>query len=238
MTNRNQLPEGPSATLHPASATTLGVTPHSGAHEILEEKMETRQSRLSVWALLLFACFALFGGQSVFAMDNTKPRVEAAGSICKPDFTSPNGCAEVKLGLTGKVNKATMVDGRFEYMNRLSKYNVHGRINSMVVNPHPTASMSHPCYAAAIVDPVTGIQVGGPPLNAPYATVDGTCEDGSCSFHVTVVDDDSARRTTDWACDIHMHGTDKKGNVENYDDPGQPFQHGKVEVHPETTNSH
>ena len=232
MTMRNLLPETPGATPHTAPGMTLGVTPRSGATDILEEKMETTHSRLSVWALVLFACFALFGGQSAFAMDTTKPRVEAAGSFCKPDFNGPNGCAEIKLGLTGKVTKTTMVDGRFEYMNRLSKYNVHGNIYSMVVNPQPPADASNPCFASAIFVGTT--QVGGPPLTAPQATVDGSCTDGSCSFHVTVVDDDSANRTADWVCDLHMHGTDKKGRVENNDDPGEPFTHGKVEVHPET----
>lgn len=231
MTSRNQLPESRNATRHRASAAMPGIAPLE-ATQILEETMETRQSRLSVWALVLFTCFALFGGQSLFAWDNTKPRVEAAGWICKPDFTNPNGCAEVKLGLTGKVTKTSMIDGRFEYLNRLSKYNVHGRINSMVVNSQPVANTSHPCYAAVTFNPATNTQVAGPPLNAPYATVDGTCEDGSCSFHVTLVDDDSPNHTADWACDIHMHGTDKKGKVENYDDAGQPFQRGTVEVHP------
>jgi len=80
---------------------------------------------------------------------------------------------------------------------------------------------------------VGGTQVSGPPLDAPYAKVSGTCDDGTCTFDATVVDDDSGGHPPDWVCDLHMHGTDKKGNSEVYDDPGQPLQHGHFEVHPE-----
>jgi hypothetical protein len=197
--------------------------------------METKHARLSVWALLLFTCFALFGGQSAFAYDNTKMRAEAAGWVCKPGGTGPSGCEEVKLGLTGKMNKGNIADGRFEYMNKTTKFNVNGKITSLVVKPHnaaATADPSHPCYAAAIFD--GGIQIAGPPLSAPYANITGTCDNGMCDqFVMTVVDDDSTHKKNDWVCNVHMHGNDKKGHAEVYDDPGQPLQKGSVEVHPE-----
>ena len=197
--------------------------------------METRHARLSVWALVLVTFFALFGGQSAFAYNTTKMRAEEAGWVCKPGGTGPSGCQEVKLGVTAKINNANLADGRFEYFNRTTKFNVKGKVDSLVVKPSNTATPadpSHPCYAAAIFD-ATGQQIAGPPLNAPYANITGTCDNGMCDqFVITVVDDDSAQHNTDWVCNVHMHGTDKKGIAEVYDDQGQPLQHGHVEVHP------
>lgn len=233
MTKTNQHLGRRNTTFHRAFAATPGVTSQPGVTNTLEEKMETRQSRLGVWALVLFTCFAIFGGQSAFAWDSTKQRVEVGGWICKPDANGPSGCAEVKIGLTAKINKMTMPDGRFEYLNRLSHFSVRGHINAFSVNSQPKADSSNPCYAAAIFNGT--VQVAGPSLTAPQATVDGSCDDGSCTFHATFVDDDSSNKATDWVCNPQMTGTDKKGVAENYmTDPGEPLQRGRVEIHPAT----
>src|SRR6476661_166638 len=119
MINRNHLPGSHIASVRGESCGTPGFC--SPETKFLEETMETKHARLSVWALVLFTFFALFGGQSAFAYDNTKARAEAGGWVCKPGGTGPSGCQEVKLGLTAKTNKANVPDGRFEYMNKTTK---------------------------------------------------------------------------------------------------------------------
>src|SRR4051794_10196684 len=99
--------------------------------------MDRKHSRLGVWALTLVTCLAVFGAQSAFAIDNTKPRVEGAGWVCQPGGALPSGCQETKFGITGKYTKANLPDGRFEYMNRNTKYNVSGVVDNVVINNHP-----------------------------------------------------------------------------------------------------
>ena len=179
--------------------------------------MNGRHLRLSAWLLVLFTCFAFIGSPSAYAWDNGtshQPRVEAAGWYCTPAFGPPSGCAEIKFGITAKNDKTGNPQGRFEYMNHFTGYSAKGRITAFT--PHN----------ATCADPFA-------PNGLPAATVKGMCDDGSCSFQMDVVDDDTVKHQPDWVCNVQVSGTDKKGHSEANMDAGEPIQHGNVEIHPE-----
>ena len=144
----------------------------------------------------------------------------------------PGHVDEIKFGITARCSKNSgslvactgpQTEGRFEYFNRFTGFKIKGRITSF----HMQTAADSLCQPSFLL---------GPPETAPTASIQGQCDDDSiCSmFQIDVVDVDPKGNGADWVCNVHVHGIDKKGRTEDNDDqPGQPLNRGKVELHPE-----
>jgi hypothetical protein len=175
--------------------------------------MGRNHSRLAFWVLAGVTALAVFGGQPAYAWDSHQPRVEGAGWFSTTNFTT-FAQDEIKLGVNAKLNKLSVPDGRFEIMNKTNKFNVHGRVTNVTFHPATCGAFNAP-------------------NGQPAATIWGQCDDHAVCSQVQfdVVDNDSGGHNPDWVCNVHVHAVDEKGRTEDMDDPGDPMNHGHVEVH-------
>lgn len=208
--------------------------------------MNTKHSRLGVWALALFTCLAL-GGQSAFAWNN-QPRVHAAGLFFHNDPQNVAGgfSDKVRFGVNGRCNDdgftSTMSGtsttqtcnstrghlGEFDYHNEFTGVKAHGKVQALSFQPDSDC-------AALLQDPTLA--------GKRSATIKGggQCPTGGCvdavggvhqyNFEITVVDaDDDAPKGQDAVCKVFVNGTNKMHMPAAESDPGNYLDKGDVEV--------
>ena len=189
--------------------------------------------RLAAWVLAILTICAISGNHTAYAMDG--PRVKAEGWFSKNDPTNPpNFSTKINFGLTARCDKSGWStanntttcngspDGHFEYQNHFSGLKAHGRITTLRFEP---VMASDNCVGDPAGDPTL--------MGKPSAAISGTCDDGSCSFSMKVVDaDDDASGSPDWVCNVNV--TDNKHAPDTSTPTGTmhpaPLNKGDVEL--------
>jgi len=170
--------------------------------------------RWAVWGVTVVLAFAMVT-PAAYASD--KPRVEAAGWYFGTSIMTNN--QEIKIGVTGKCDRGgTFCSGghdlgRFEYFNTVTGLRVHGKINTIQFHPQSCPNV---------------------PLDStfPAVTVNGSCDDGSCSFAADLVDGGNRKNQMgDWVCNVNVAGQNKSHALvpaENED--AQRLQKGEIKI--------
>jgi hypothetical protein len=219
--------------------------------KLQEEKMGRNQIRLGVWALAILTCFAIFGDHTAYAWQHeTQPRVMAGGQYFMNDPTNtPGGSDRISFGINGRCESGTTCTstgvtflgncdalgnctpitipangqnpkGTFEYFNHFSKLKTHGKITDIVFR---TLQASDTCPNLA-----QNLNLVG----APSAIVKGSCNDGSCSFQLEVVDGDDrgiSPNPGDWVCNVQVSSTSTSHSGSDSDTASQLVR-GDIEI--------
>lgn len=208
------------------------VTPIAGVTSLQEEDMGQKDLRLEVWALAVLTCFTLFGAHTAYAWNN-QPRVMAGGWFFDPNSFAG---AKVNIGLTGRCSdagftstpntgpptfspseKCSQPKGHFEYHNHGSGLKANGKIASLTFEP---VFATDQCA-------IDGLGGDHNLAGQPAAHITGTCDDGSCTFDIKVVDGfDSTPQKQDWVCNVHVHDSTHTPD----DFFGAPLIKGHVEI--------
>jgi hypothetical protein len=188
--------------------------------------MGRTQLRRGVWALAFLTCFTVAGTHTAFAWDPQQPRLEAAGWYFMFNPDAPNFSAEVKFGVTGKIENNNKL-GRFEYFDTFTHFKLHGKITVLTFFTTTQSTVGAPvdqCPAGPPPD------FGGPPVGAPGAHVEGTCDDGTCSFQMDLIDGGGERKGNDFVCNVMASGSDGHEPTSAEGTGEQPVVRGNIKI--------